>query len=149
MLPKTAMTDFPPPGPEFSQRPPSILIAEDNPLVQQVLLASFERAGFRCTLVSDGREAMEALVRTPEPFDLILTDHEMPRGSGVEVVAQLRAGSWRSRVVVFSGSLPSALLRQYSVLRVDRIVAKPCRMSELIEIVREVLRTRDDEAAAL
>ncbi len=116
-----------------------ILIVEDHPAVRQVVLAGLERAGFACTVVTDVQTAIQMLSLATEPFDLLLTDHELPGASGVELVAQLRAGSWKCRVIVFSGSLPLRVMEQYEALKVDRIIEKPCSISALVVQVWEVL----------
>jgi signal transduction histidine kinase/CheY-like chemotaxis protein len=65
-----------------------ILLAEDNPVNQQVGVAMLEMLGHRVELAGDGRQALEALERST--FDLVLMDCQMPELDGFEVTTRLR-----------------------------------------------------------
>lgn len=65
-----------------------VLLAEDNPVNQQVAVAMLEKLGHRVELVSDGLQALEALERST--FDLVLMDCQMPELDGFETTSQLR-----------------------------------------------------------
>lgn len=69
--------------------PRRILLAEDNALVQRVMLGFLENWGHEVRLAENGRRAVE-LARS-EPFDLILMDVEMPEMNGLEATAAIRA----------------------------------------------------------
>lgn len=65
-----------------------ILLAEDNPVNQEVAQRILEGDGHRVTLTSDGEEALDAL--EAERFDLVIVDMMMPRAGGLEVVKLYR-----------------------------------------------------------
>ena len=66
-----------------------VLVAEDNPVNQQVVSAMLDSLGVTHTLASNGRTAIEQL--TQEHFDLILMDCQMPEMDGFEATAAIRA----------------------------------------------------------
>ena len=66
-----------------------VLVCEDNPVNQKVLLAMLARLGHTTTVANDGLEAWELLQH--KRFDLLLTDLEMPGLDGLELARRVRA----------------------------------------------------------
>jgi len=70
-------------------RPLSILVAEDNPVNQQLIARLLAKLGHSVVLVGNGREAVEAAAR--REFDIILTDIQMPGMDGYQAAAAIRS----------------------------------------------------------
>lgn len=68
--------------------PKHIVMCDDDLPILRAAEIKFTRAGFRVTCCSDGQEALEAIQR--ERPDLLLTDCQMPRLGGLELIARLR-----------------------------------------------------------
>ena len=69
--------------------PLSVLVAEDNPVNQRLIVRLLERAGHRITLASNGREVVARY--SEGGYDVILMDVQMPEVDGLEATAQIRA----------------------------------------------------------
>lgn len=67
---------------------PKILVAEDNPISQEMIKFILERHGLECTVVEDGGQVISLLER--ETFDLILMDMQMPVMDGCEAARIIR-----------------------------------------------------------
>src|SRR6185295_9644482 len=71
------------------QRLISVLVAEDNVVNQRVALGLLTRRGHTVTVVSNGREALDAIER--DSYDLVLMDVQMPVMGGFDATAAIRA----------------------------------------------------------
>jgi CheY-like chemotaxis protein len=66
-----------------------VLVAEDEPVSRHLLLHQITQLGYRCDLACDGAQALRMLRHTR--YDVLLTDCQMPKLSGYQLAAQVRA----------------------------------------------------------
>ena len=70
--------------------PHHVLVADDEPHIGRIIKMKLEQGPFRVTLVYDGQEAMDVLQREDD-VALVLLDLMMPRLTGLDVLAKMRA----------------------------------------------------------
>jgi two-component system chemotaxis response regulator CheY len=87
----------------------------------------------------DGHAGWEALRRSS--YDLLITDHNMPKVTGVELVRMVRSARMTLAVVLASGSLPMEELNRDQTLQLAGTLLKPFTCDELLETVEQALRT--------
>lgn len=128
------------PGNDESYGHLRVLVAEDNAINQRVLDGMLRRFGIRATVVNDGQQALDAVSRSTQPFDLILMDCEMPVMDGLQAAQEIRAleATRATRSTIFAltaHALPEHRDRA-SQAGMDGHYTKPISMA----IIREALR---------
>jgi CheY-like chemotaxis protein len=68
----------------------NILLAEDNPVNQKLAKVMLTKAGYQVEVANDGKEAVKKYTSSPEAFDLIFMDVQMPEMNGMEATASIR-----------------------------------------------------------
>jgi signal transduction histidine kinase len=113
-----------------------VLIAEDEEAMLEIFAQVVEDLGHRALRAQNGEEAL-LLART-EPPDLVVSDHMMPRRTGVELLRTLRTDP-RLRTVPF---LLLSAARPAGLEEADVFLPKPVDLDTFEEAVLRVLRSR-------
>jgi CheY-like chemotaxis protein len=108
-----------------------ILTVEDETAVARLLALVLCGPGCKVTSADSGREALSRIAASTQSYDIIITDHQMPGMSGLDLVRQLRAQDFAGKIVVLSAFLNEENVRAYEALGVDLMLAKPFAMDEL------------------
>lgn len=118
----------------------AILLVEDNPDDEQLILRAFKSAGVAegIDVARNGREAIDYLFSTAPPPKLILLDLKLPKMGGLEVLQALRLEN-RTRlipVVVFTSSIEQTdVLTSYD-LGANSYIRKPVDYKELNDAIK-------------
>jgi two-component system response regulator AtoC len=117
-----------------------ILIADDEPLYLKTTGALLRKAGYDCVCVADANAAIAALRN--EPFDLILSDLNMPGNLRLELLREGRTGWPDVPVIVITGvpSLPTAI--ESLRLGITDYLLKPVRYEDLLASIQKSLGSR-------
>ena len=118
----------------------TILVADDESHILNVVSLKLRNAGFKVVTAGDGREALDVAMH--EPPDLLITDYHMPQLSGIELCRRLKQDE-RTR------HIPTIMLtaRGYHLEPQDtaesgilRMLSKPFSPRHLLMTVNEVLQ---------
>ncbi len=127
------------------ERPPTILVVDDEPALVDVLEAYLTNEGFAVLRAGDGRAAVDlALAHAP---DLVLLDLNLPKLPGLEAFREMRAQS--DVPVIMLTARGSEVDRVVGLeLGADDYVSKPYSPREVVARVKSVLRRKRPAATA-
>jgi CheY-like chemotaxis protein len=131
-------------APELEVPSIRVLLAEDNPVNQQVVRLILDQVGADLTVVGNGREALEAF--QADAFDLVLMDMQMPVMDGLAAVRAIRAyesEQQRQRTPIKTLSANALQEHRQAALAAgaDDHVAKPITAERLINAVVSIFET--------
>lgn len=124
-----------------------VLLAEDNPANQKLVLYLLQKQGYTLEVANDGKEALALLEKAgPNGFDLVLMDIQMPLMNGFEVTRIIRQNEKE-----FGAHLPIIALTAHAMkgdlerclqAGMDAYISKPIDREELFAIVQRLTRGR-------
>jgi DNA-binding response OmpR family regulator len=114
-----------------------ILVVEDDEFIRQLTTQSLGLCGYQVTAAEDGLAGWHAL--NADAFDLMITDNNMPRLTGIGLLKKLRAARMGLPVIMATGVLPAEEFEKNPWLRPAATLLKPFTMSEYLETVHSVL----------
>ncbi|MCW8962544.1 MAG: response regulator [Gammaproteobacteria bacterium] len=123
----------------------SILIAEDERMLRNMLEMGFSDENYRINFAENGIAALRLL--NADQYDLLLTDLFMPQMNGIELIHKCRALSPSTKIVLMSGGGQSLYANhgekhvqfQHHKLEVDMFLGKPFDLDEILSTVKNIL----------
>ena len=118
-------------------QPPSILVAEDNEVNQQVVRRLLQKMGCRVDVADNGKIAVE--MAASHAYDLIFMDCQMPEMSGMEATRNIRAsenGLKRVPIVALTAGVMEWERVSCMECGMDEFVSKPVRVADLEGVIR-------------
>jgi signal transduction histidine kinase/ActR/RegA family two-component response regulator len=115
--------------------PLHVLVAEDNPVNRLVVQHMLHRGGHRVTVVTTGREAVDAVAA--RAFDVVLMDVQMPEMNGLEATAIIRATELERRTPIIGITAHALRGDRERCLEagMDDYLAKPVSRDELNRVL--------------
>ncbi|HLI34185.1 MAG TPA: response regulator [Terriglobia bacterium] len=114
-----------------------ILLAEDNPVNQQLAVKLLEKHGHRVVVANNGREALAALEK--EKFQLVLMDVQMPEMGGFEATGAIRAQEKATGahipIIAMTAHAMKGDREKCLEAGMDGYVSKPIKVKELLDAI--------------
>ena len=118
-----------------------ILVVEDDEDIRRLNAEVLSGSGYKVDAAADGAIAWDTL--KINSYDLLVTDHQMPKATGLELLKKLRAARMALPVILVSGTIPTHELSRHPWLQIDATLLKPYTPDELLATVRKVLYATD------
>lgn len=121
----------------------SVLVAEDHVINQRVVRLALRKMGFHCTIVSNGREAVDAVAT--DDYDLVLMDCQMPVMDGYRATEKIRSTDKGRHLPIIAFTTYSSADDRIKCLAVgmDGHVSKPLDRRLFVAEIRRILAARD------
>ncbi len=117
----------------------TILVAEDNEAVRDLVKDVLEKSGYRVIHAVDGEDAVARFNESPQAVDLALLDVVMPKKGGVRVFEELQRGKPELKVLFMSGYVNDVEARKEISEKGLSFLKKPLSLDELLFKIREIL----------
>jgi PAS domain S-box-containing protein len=120
--------------------PAHILVAEDNPVNRKLVNYMLSKAGYRLTLVEDGRQALDTYSAEPGHFDLIFMDIQMPRMTGLEATREIRKRETPPAHIPIIAMTAQAMKgdREKCInAGMDDYIAKPIKQDVVLSVIKK------------
>ena len=89
-----------------------ILLAEDEPVVRNLVSLMLSKEGYSVLTAKDGQEALEICSRFKDPIHLLLTDKTMPQMNGLELAESVLTKRSEIKIMIMSGETAETILNK-------------------------------------
>jgi DNA-binding response OmpR family regulator len=123
-----------------------ILVVDDDLFLCAYNAEILGAAGFEVDIAEDGEAGWQALLG--KDYDLLITDNNMPRVCGIELLKRVRAESLDIPVIMVSGAMPVEEFARDPGLRLAATLSKPFTGESLLAVVKKVLNPESTHSRA-
>jgi DNA-binding NtrC family response regulator len=116
-----------------------VLFVDDEKEIVKLGKRMLERKGYRVTTADNGDEALKLLRRSPEEFDVLVSDQTMPHKTGLALTQQARKIRRTLPVVLMTGYSDMITPEKLRELEVNGLIMKPLAGNRLGEAIRKAL----------
>lgn len=129
-------------APRRRRMPLRLLLVEDNPVNQKIVVITLKRLGYEVDVASNGREALSSLA--VQSYNLILMDCQMPEMDGFELTAMLRereaaTGQARVPIIALTANALDGDRQRCIDAGMDDYLTKPFKQEQLAEMLEHWL----------
>lgn len=123
-----------------------ILVVEDNDAIRYTVVHVLNKVGYQVSQARDGEEGLSMILRANaqgDLYDLLLTDLQMPRMNGFELIRAIRDKDIALPVFVMSGVMDAEMFKKIEARDCSGFLEKPFELGNLVVRVRAVLEEKD------
>jgi len=120
----------------------TILLADDEPMVAELLRLVLTEAGFEVIPCADGREAVEKFKQHRDSVAAVLLDYRMPELNGIEAFGEIHQAAPETPVILMSGNIAAAEIEDLQRHGLRGVLRKPCVADEVLAAIRSAIDIR-------
>ncbi|MFO7886583.1 MAG: GAF domain-containing protein [Desulfobacteraceae bacterium] len=116
-----------------------LLVVDDELVLPFIVQDMLEELGYTVTTITDSQEALALFEKTPDQFDLMLSDITMPRVSGIELTRFCHSIRPDFPVILWTGNSRGSAKKEAEDLGVACVLQKPFKRKDLSHAIRRAL----------
>ncbi len=117
----------------------NVLVVEDNPVNQKLMVIFLEKTGFNVTVAGNGQEAVD-IVSSGKEFDIIFMDIHMPVMDGVSSTKEIRAKGINVPIIALTANVIKEDMDNFIASGMNKHVAKPINFDKLQEVLLQYVK---------
>lgn len=121
-----------------------ILVVEDDSLLRRLNTESLIYSGYHVDAADSGATAWAAL--QVNRYDLVITDNNMPKVTGLELLGKMHAAGMKLPVIMATGTFPASEFAKSPWLHPTSMLLKPYSLDDMLRTVKDVLPSRNQDA---
>jgi CheY-like chemotaxis protein/anti-sigma regulatory factor (Ser/Thr protein kinase) len=118
-----------------------IMFVDDEATLRDLTAEFLVSRGYAVRTFADGKQAWEAFSKTPEEWDLIISDQTMPRLTGIELIEKIRGYPSDIPILLSTGYSDNYNPNEIARLGITGLLQKPSSLHHLLESVRTALKS--------
>ena len=118
----------------------SILFADDEQAIRNLVKTYLGKYGYRLTTCKNGEEAWKIFSSNPQQWDLVVTDQNMPKMTGMDLIDKIRGVRTDIPIILATGYSENISAHDFVSLNISAMLRKPTPMNKLVEYIQKTLK---------
>ncbi len=116
----------------------NILVVEDNKVFHAMYKKLLSGYFKEYHVAMDGLEGLKMYQEKPSKYDIIISDHQMPKMDGLEMITEIKKINPEAHVIFITGTSEIDVLTQVTFMSIDAIISKPLNKIQLLTKIDEI-----------
>ena len=115
-----------------------ILLVEDNIQVIRFLKKSLINRGYEVTMRTNPLEALEIFKKSPQEYNLVITDYAMPYLTGTKLISEMKEIRSDIKIILITGIIEGEVVDQIKKDIIDDFIIKPIEYKDLFKKIDQL-----------
>lgn len=125
----------------------TVLIVDDNADVRSALVRSLAEGGLSCQVVGSVGEALAALEKNPDAVQAVVSEIQLPDGTGLSLLEEIKRRCWRHPVIFLAADSKPQWVKQAIWAGAFEYLDKPTDVAGLTQAIESAIRVGVEYAA--